>query len=408
MLKKLLKIGAFLFVTATLVGFLVFEYKTKQNQLVQETLKQQEKEKVEQQQKAEALERAKKRVPEKISKQIDIPIKPPSMEVMKKKGCIADGLLNGHDENTNKALKLINRSECQYLHRAIETWLEAPDFIDIRNNKEQIIKQDMIYGMFIAEAIDTKLEYFYPDENRLFDFSKMCNKATKNYWGEHTCRPSMRRTEYQKYLKYITEQAIDIGVQSFMFGQVFYQDSTSDPEVGKIIKQMRAYADSRGLEIVVGAQTNDITKKSYLKKFDYIEGGVGLSREGTFEDGPCFSRWWKKEGDWCWALLWHEKYASRAENVFIHLDWSGRLNDDMSTFAQMDKELRAETLERLYTSFTDKGHGFLMPMLAVLPKENGGCYGAKKRSYSADNRYSCGDEDVINNIIKKAHIKGNN
>lgn len=339
---------------------------------------------------------------------VDIPIKPPSMEVMKKKGCIADGLLNGHDENTEKALKLINRSECQYLHRAIETWLEAPDFNEIRKNKELIIKQDMIYGMFIAEAINTKLEYFYPDENRMFDFAKMCNKATMNYWGEHTCRPSMRRTEYKKYLKYITEQAIDIGTQSFMFGQVFYQDSISDPEVGKIIKEMRVYAKTRGIEIVVGAQTNDITKTNYLKNFDYIEGGVGLKSDGSFENGPCFSRWWKKEGDWCWALLWHDKYASKAKNVFIHLDWSGKLNDDMSTFAQMDDKLRKETLEKLHTYFTKRGHGFLMPMLAVLPKENGGCYGAKKRSYSSDNRYSCRDEGEISEIIKRANIKSPN
>ncbi|MBT7992928.1 hypothetical protein HN569_03745 [bacterium] len=336
---------------------------------------------------------------------IDIPIKPPSMEVMKKRGCIADGLLNGYDENTGKALKMINRSECQYLHRAIETWLEAPDFLEIRKNKEEIIKQDMIYGMFLAEAIDTKAEYYYPDEDRMFDFSAMCNKATKNYWGEHTCRPSMRRTEYKKYLKFITEQAIDIGVQSFMFGQVFYQDSTSDPEVDKVIKEMRKYAAVKGIEIVIGAQTNDIVKKSYLKKFDYIEGGVGLGSDGSFEDGPCFSRWWKNEGDWCWALLWNKRYSSLVENVFIHLDWSGKLNDDMSTFAQMDETLRAETLEKLHTYFTKQGHGFLMPMLAVLPKKNGGCYGSKKRSYSSDKRYSCGDEDTINEIIKKANIK---
>lgn len=336
---------------------------------------------------------------------IDIPIKPPSMEVMKKKGCIADGLLNGHDENIEEALKLINRSECRYLHRAIETWLEAPDFIEIRKNKEAILKQDMIYGMFIAEAIDTKIEYFYPDEGRMFDFGKMCNKGTKNYWGEHTCRPSLEREEYQKYVKYITEQAIDIGVQSFMFGQVFYQDSISDPEVGKVIEKMRTYAASKNIEIVVGAQTNDITDKKYLKNFDYIEGGVGLLSNGNIENGPCFSRWWKKEGDWCWALLWHEKFAKNADNVFIHLDWSGRLNDDMSTFAQMDDEMRAKTLQKLYTYFTEKDHGFLMPMLAVLPKENGGCYGFKKRFYSADKRYSCGDEDVIAEIIKKAHIR---
>jgi len=40
-------------------------------------------------------------------------------------------------------------------------------------------------------------------------------------------------------------------------------------------------------------------------------------------------------------------------------------------------------------------------MLAVLPKENGGCHGKSKKFYSADNKYSCDDEDTINSLLGK-------
>jgi len=166
--------------------------------------------------------------------------------------------------------------------------------------------------------------------------------------------------------------------------------------------RMKETAKFLGMEIVVGAQTNDIDDENYLKTFDFIEGGTGLKSDGSFEDGPCFSRWWKKPGDWCWALLWNDRFSEKAKNVFVHLDWSGKLGDDMSTFAQMDADLRKATLKKLYSYFTGKGHGFMMPMLAVLPKENGGCHADSRKFFSADRKYSCQDEDAINGILKKA------
>lgn len=330
----------------------------------------------------------------------DVP-PPPSMERMKKQGCIADGLFNGYGGDTKNSIKMINRSECYYLHRSIETWLDPPDFKDIEKNLKKIKKgKDFVYGMFIAEAIDTKASYHYPAEDRDFDFSKMCRDGSKNVWGEHTCKPSMDRSEYRKYLRYITEQAMDLGVQSFMFGQVYYQDSKSTPIAPEIIKEMKEYASFKGMEIVVGAQTNDIDDEKYLKTFDFIEGGVGLDSDGNVEEGPCFSRWWKKEGDWCWALLWHQQFSSKANNVFVHLDWSGKKGDDMSTFALMNRTTRQQTLDKLHRYFESKNVGFLMPMLAVLPKENGGCHAKSRKFYSANKKYSCKDEDAINKTIK--------
>lgn len=327
----------------------------------------------------------------------------PKMELIKSKGCVADGLLNGYGDDEKNAIAMINRSQCYYLHRALETWLEPPDFEKAYEVHRKITKPNTVYGMFIAEAIDTKAEYAYPAKDRNFDFKEMCRSGSRNDWGEHTCKPTLESAEYRKYLEYITERAMDLGVQVFLFGQVFYQDA-SDPDrsrMPEVIEEMREYAEFRGMKIVIGAQTNDIEDERYLRQFDFIEGGVGIDAEGNIEEGSCFSRWWKRPGDWCWALLWHPEYASKANHVLVHLDWSGKIGDDMGRFAQMDKATRSETLSRLHRYFMGKGVGFLMPMMARLHRDNDGCYGDDKHFYSASRKYSCGDEDVINEILLK-------
>lgn len=332
------------------------------------------------------------------------PPPPPSMKNMKLKGCVADGFLSGYGGDTNSSVALINRSQCYYLHRALETWLRPPDFKQARDIMEQVTKPNTVYGMFIAEAISTNAHYFYPDEKREFDFSAMCRSGSKNYWGERTCKPSLEREEYRKYVQYITEEAMNMGIQSFLFGQVFYQDS-SDIAVSwmpEMIRHMREHAQYLGLKIVIGAQTNDIEEESYLRLFDYIEGGVGLKSDGSVESGACFSRWWKQPGDWCWALLWHSRFAEKANNVLVHFDWSGKLGDDMSVFTRMKQNDRTATLKRLHAYFTGRKIGFLMPMLATLHKDNGGCSGPKKRFYSASRKYTCQDEATINSILSQA------
>ncbi|MDO8565898.1 MAG: hypothetical protein Q7S04_01790 [Candidatus Moranbacteria bacterium] len=327
----------------------------------------------------------------------------PQMERMKSQGCVADGFLSGYGGDVNSSIALINRSKCYYLHRALETWLRPPDFKLAGKIQRKVTKPNTVYGMFIAEAIDTNANYYYPAEQRDFDFDAMCRSGSKNFWGEHTCKPTLEREEYRKYVQYIAEQAMNMGIQSFLFGEVFYQDASdlSQSRMPQVIQSMREYADFRGMKILVGAQTNDIVNENYLRLFDYIEGGVGLQSDGSVEDGPCFSRWYEKPGDFCWALLWHSNFLSKANNVFVHFDWSGKGGDDMSVFTRMDKDTRAATMRRLHTSFTSRNIGFLMPLLATLYKDNGGCEGPKKRFYSASNKYSCQDEDVINSILGK-------
>jgi hypothetical protein len=326
------------------------------------------------------------------------PPKPPpppvSMKRLKTQGCVADGLLTEYNPDQGEFVSLIGRSNCYYLHRAIETWRNPPDFQVIEKNMAQIAKPDVVYGMFLAEAISTKDGYKNEDTGHVFDFGEMCHNDTLNDWGEHTCKPTFSSPEYRNYLKYITRHAIDLGVQSFTFGQIQLQESSMRNYAPRIVKDIRKYAKKKGVDVVIGAQTGSITDAKYLKLFDYIEGGVGIDGNGNIEGGPCLSR----KGS-CWALLWNKTFSGKAKNVFLHLDWTGIPQDDLDVFARMSPEKRARTLQSLYKYFTAKNMGFLMPYFGVLNKNNGGCYGPKKGYYSPDNAYSCQDENVINGIL---------
>lgn len=321
-----------------------------------------------------------------------------SMSDLKKRGCVADGLLSDYGGKTKKAVELIDRSECQYLHRALETWLDDPDFERAADIMAGFKRTDLVFGMFIAEAIKTSKEYENPKNGKEVDYSTMCLEGTQGRWGDRTCIPTFNSKKYRDYLKSVTEEAMDIGIQSFMFGQVFLQDenSTETSKLPKVIAEMRKYAKSKNLQIIIGAQTNSITDEKYLRMFDFIEGGVGIDSNGNIEDGPC---WSGKQS--CWALLWHDQFRKKANTVFLHLDWSGIRGDDMSKFALMTKNKRAETLQKLYTFSVSRNMGFLMPFLAPLYPANNGCHGPTKRFYTPDNRYKCQDEDAINAILKK-------
>lgn len=326
----------------------------------------------------------------------------PDMEKMKRLGCVADGFLSDYGKRSESMAKYIDKSKCYYLHRALETWLEAPDFDKAMDIKKEIKRTDIVYGMFLAEAIKKNTEYFFSEENRYFDFGDMCRPGTDHDWGERTCKPSFASEEYRKYLRDITRRAMDMGIQSFMFGQIYLQESKDlDPAWASIIlTDMRVYAEWLGMDIVIGAQTNDIEDESYLLLFDYIEGGVGIDARGAFpRDEACHPRWWQESGDWCWALLWHDRFSKKAKNVFLHLDWSGKIGDDMSHFTRMDDAMRATTLRELYDFFTAKGNGFLLPVLARLSIENNGCTGITKHFYSPQKEFSCNDERAIDDIF---------
>lgn len=329
------------------------------------------------------------------------------LEVMRKRGCIADGLLSGYGGDTSASVDLVNRSECLYLHRALESWLNPPDFELARRVKRLIVKPDIIYGMFISEALNTEAEYYSSLEDRVLKFSDMCQPESQGFWGKNTCKASFASNEYRAYVRDITRKGMDMGIRSFVFGQIHFQD-IDRKGAPVILDEMRQYARDRRMKIAIGAQTNTITSEKYLGLFDYIEGGIGVTKAGEIEDRPCASRY-EKQG-WCWALLWHKRYLSNANMVLLHLDWSGIAGDDMSVFAGMSREERAEVLKKLHDKFNGDNEktGFLFPFLATLYDKNGGCYGAKKSFYSPDNRYSCKDEDVMNELLRSTTFPGIN
>lgn len=326
--------------------------------------------------------------------------KSPLMSRLKNKGCIADGLLSGYGGDTEEAVAMINRSECDYLHRSLETWAHPPDFEKAKQIKSRIAKPNIIFGMFLAEAIGVKSEYYNPLTGKKFKFKEMCRNGSEDFWGKNTCKANFASEEYRQYLRAITQEAIDMDIQSFMFGQIHFQDNLKNPIAPAIVMEMRQYAKSKDKQIVIGAQTNDIDNENYLRIFDYIEGGVGLNNDGRLEKNECSSRWWKKPGDRCWALVWHEHYAKRANDVLVHFDWSGLHYDDMSTFARMDHTTRQTILQDMDAFYEKRGAGFMYPFISVIYDKNGGCYGPQKNYYSPNNIYSCKDEDTINEILR--------
>jgi len=67
--------------------------------------------------------------------------KSPLMAAIKSNGCVWDGLLSGYaGSETDSSVALLNRSQCQYLHRSLETWAWPPDFAQAQNIMSRITK----------------------------------------------------------------------------------------------------------------------------------------------------------------------------------------------------------------------------------------------------------------------------
>jgi hypothetical protein len=331
------------------------------------------------------------------------------MEKVKKKGCVADGLLSGYGGDTDSLIEMINRSECQYLHRAVETWADKPDFEKVELNIKKIKKPGVIVGMFLAEALDPTKKYKDTASGIEYDFSKMCTAGSQGTWGGNTCKANLDNTAYRKYLMAVSKKAMDIGIRSFLFGQIYMQEGPNlkDSKIDEVLDEMRNYAKKNNMEIIIGAQTNTISDENYLKKFDYIEGGIGQTPSGAIDEGPCDKYYSEKRGGWCWALLWNKMFSEKSRNVVLHLDWSGAEDDDMSVFSKMTREERIKTLYKYHKQFNATDMGFLMPFLAVINPKNPLCNGPTKEFYAPDNKYTCKDEDDINAILKGTFI-GNN
>ena len=326
---------------------------------------------------------------------------------MKEKGCVYDGLLTPrYNAYFAGSVKMLKNTECRYIHRAIETWNTPPDFREIQRRINVIKNQtgkDFIYGMFLAESIDPTKAYYDPIGRRTYYYSRMCAPGTYGAWGKDTCKPSLAQKEYRQYLSAVAKRAIDLGIEDFTFGQIYYQDygwKKDSALIRGVIADIKRYGKSKGKEISVGAQTNTIDNEEYLRSFDYITGGVGQNTKGKIERGnSCWSYYYNRDG-YCWALLWHDTYKSKANNIFVYLDWNNSSTDDIHRFTRMNREARAKFLGSAYDFFLWNDIGFLMPLGVVLGNVSSGCHGPTTEFYSASNLYSCKDENAINEVLR--------
>ena len=336
------------------------------------------------------------------------------MHKMKTRGCVFDGMLTGFGGNMNNKIAMLKRSDCEFIHRSIQTWNKPANFDQIGKDIARIKKEtgkDFIYSFFLAESIRTDSAYYFPDEKRNFNFTAMCTPGTFGSWGEGTCKPALYKPEYRKYVRYTTKKAIDMGIQDIIFGQIYYQDPNweENPIIPEVVSEIRSYALSVGKDVAIGAQTNTMDDEKYLRNFDYITGGVGQDLKGNIEDGPCWSHYWdkRKTNKYCWAMMWHDQYKSKANNILIYLDWNNSRSDDMNRFTTMSRDNRGTFLKKAYDFFTNQEMGFLLPLGAILDGSGRTCYGSAPNFYSANLAYSCKDENAVNTVLAGAiPVKG--
>lgn len=358
------------------------------------------------------------------------------IESAKTNGCLLSGLLDGAGDDHNvqahlddEFIPMLGRSRCLFLNRSVETWAKPPNFAKIRANIQRIktaTGKNYIYEIMLAEAIPAAYKSEFGPDYSQFDFSAMCaDQQPVDYGRPQNCIPSVDNPEYRRYLEYITQQAIDSGIQSFLFGQVYFQDPnwSSQPLISQVIQPIRDYAAGKNVSIIIGGQTNHITNPVYLQNFDYIQGGIFFDDSGTINfDSQCKNNttpnpngnpWWD-----CAAHLWHDTYRNSAKNVLITLDHESTLDDDIHRFARLSKSERTALLSQLYSYMKSKNAGFVMPFLVNLSSNLRGdeCYGLYPWIYSAANSggsergnlnpraYSCQDEDAMNQLLFSPNV----
>jgi hypothetical protein len=304
--------------------------------------------------------------------------------LIKHKSCMFDALLDPPIEDENSYHALLKRSKCEVALRAIETWRHPPDWDTIRTRKSEIdgiLGRKIIYGMFIAEAINATDEY-QDDNGYTFDFSAMCKPGTRGQWGPGSCVPTTSSPEFMRYLRYIIGRGIDEGIESYLFGQTDYLDP--DRLLPGLVEEMRAVAQSKGKIIVFGQQPNSFHSQAYLRAFDYILGPVCVESS----DSGCAPK-----------IYSSEVLNLNANAVVAELDWSSS-NDDIHVFARMPCEARRAWMLNKVQELNRLGVGFSIPFRA--PLNDGivdGCCGFNQWVYSPDNQYYCADEDFFNELL---------
>ncbi len=313
------------------------------------------------------------------------------MDAIRKYPCMFDSILFPNVEDKDGYYSMLARSKCVYLPRVVETWSNPPIWQTITANMDLIKSKtdgkSYVYGMFIAESIDTTANYF-DDTGRKFDFAAMCRPGSQNHWGTNTCIPTTNSEEYMRYLRYIITKAMDVGIQDFMFGQTGHQDTSR--KLPAFVAEMRQLAAQKGVAVVFGQQPNDLSDETYLKSFDYINGS-------TCPEGV-------SAHEYCIQNTDIVKNKSKANLVLAELDWSS-VSDDIHLFAKMNSNDRKSWLTAKINNLSSLGVAFNRPFRIPLNGgADGACHGSNQYVYSPDNKYGCKDEDFLNATFVQSQV----
>ena len=327
------------------------------------------------------------------------------VELLKTKSCMFDGLIvepvsGATSDDFNSNIEVLSRSNCEFLPRAIETWEAPPNFKLIEKNLNIVRKRtnkNYVYGMFISEAIATK-KIYKDDFGKAFDFEAMCVPGTQDHWRTASCIPNVAHAEYQRYIFYIVEKAMVLGVRDFTFGQLGHVDPRR--VMPSVIDRIRNIAERLGAVITIGGQPNGIMREDYLRKFDYVItpsyiDDVTPAQVRSNEYGQC------KAGTNCQAIYFHPSLVGISNAVIAEVDWFGR-DDDAHRLGKKTKEERHRYIYELSQALKEKGVGFILPFrIWYNYGALGGCFGQNTYLYSASNEYKngCGDEDAWNAIL---------
>jgi hypothetical protein len=298
--------------------------------------------------------------------------------------------------------------------------------------------KSFIYSLNVAEALLPGAVPTWHDalNNTDLNVADMCQagKAPSGQFNQQglmgSCVPSYFSPTYQQYLQSITQQAIDLGVRDFVFGEMDLPDSkvlqldsngalansflSSDntweiaPIFPQLFARLRAYAVSKGVAITIGCQRGDISgydwsTKSQLKLCDYkyspLLTGVVNSPQWTT------AQWMSPASAADWSSAdWNNAAITSQTSVLADFEWWGA-TDDVTLYAQRPKIERAAFAFHASQMLRAAGQGLLLPFIEPLSATSGvQCAGVPKYADSSGPTYSpsatyCGDEDVLNDAL---------
>ncbi|MCB9061205.1 MAG: hypothetical protein H6622_06760 [Halobacteriovoraceae bacterium] len=340
------------------------------------------------------------------------------ISVLKEKSCMFSSVLNNNIEEKETYINAILKSNCISLPRIVDTWMNVPDFTEIKKDIEYLRLNAMderhfTFGIFIAEAININSNYVNKKNNQTFKFKEMCKENTLGKWGKNSCIPDISKNEYRQYLLQLFSEAIDSGVRDFLFGQIDLQDSTQ--YLKYFLEELYSIAQSKSAEIIIGGQTGWVSDPRYIGSFDYIVAPSRISKDGKFNSDKedCFeahkdiiANETQNEANqrarfFCQNLGWMPPFSKNAKNVIVEFDWWS-IDDDIHRFARLSPQQRSIVLTTARNFFIDELNlGFIMPYR--LPLNGGiddGCFGFNQYVYSSLNNYNCKDEDTILELMK--------